>query len=148
MQDTRGRTLDELKDLPAGSIDAPAPVGANTIGTLLYHIAVAEASWLYKRALGTDIPVGLSHLLPLSERDEHGILSALRGDSLESYLTRLAILRERLIEAYKSMTLEEFRRVRDVSGRYDVTPEWILHHLMQHEAEHRGHIHVIVESLR
>jgi uncharacterized damage-inducible protein DinB len=23
---------------------------------------------------------------------------------------------------------------------YDVTPEWVLHHLMQHEAEHRSQI--------
>jgi uncharacterized damage-inducible protein DinB len=23
---------------------------------------------------------------------------------------------------------------------YDVTPEWVVHHLMQHEAEHRGQI--------
>jgi uncharacterized damage-inducible protein DinB len=23
---------------------------------------------------------------------------------------------------------------------YETTPEWVLHHLMQHEAEHRGQI--------
>jgi uncharacterized damage-inducible protein DinB len=26
---------------------------------------------------------------------------------------------------------------------YLVTPEWVLHHLMQHEAEHRGQIEMI-----
>jgi uncharacterized damage-inducible protein DinB len=25
-------------------------------------------------------------------------------------------------------------------AEYDVTPEWVLHHMMQHEAEHRGQI--------
>ncbi|MGA7731021.1 MAG: hypothetical protein WCD37_07085 [Chloroflexia bacterium] len=37
--------------------------------------------------------------------------------------------------------------VEAIEGHYDVTPEWVLHHLMQHEGEHRGHIHVIAESL-
>jgi uncharacterized damage-inducible protein DinB len=32
-----------------------------------------------------------------------------------------------------------FRRVRRLSD-CDVTPEWVIHHLMQHEAEHRGEI--------
>lgn len=33
----------------------------------------------------------------------------------------------------------EFRRVRSLPY-YDVAPEWVLHHLMQHEAEHRSQI--------
>jgi uncharacterized damage-inducible protein DinB len=37
------------------------------------------------------------------------------------------------------MSLQEFRRVR-VLPDYDVTPDYVLHHLMQHEAEHRGEI--------
>jgi uncharacterized damage-inducible protein DinB len=37
------------------------------------------------------------------------------------------------------MALPEFRRVRSLT-HYDVTPEYVLHHLMQHEAEHRGQI--------
>jgi uncharacterized damage-inducible protein DinB len=37
------------------------------------------------------------------------------------------------------MDLTEFRRVRSLEY-YDVTPEYVLHHLMQHEAEHRSQI--------
>jgi uncharacterized damage-inducible protein DinB len=44
-----------------------------------------------------------------------------------------------VLEVYQQMTLEDFRRVRSLPN-YDVTPEWVLHHLMQHEAEHRGQI--------
>jgi uncharacterized damage-inducible protein DinB len=40
---------------------------------------------------------------------------------------------------YQQMDLAEFRRVRALPA-YDVTPEWVLHHLMQHEAEHRSQI--------
>jgi uncharacterized damage-inducible protein DinB len=40
------------------------------------------------------------------------------------------------------MTVAEFRRPRPVNF-YLVTPEWVLHHLMQHEAEHRGQIEIL-----
>jgi uncharacterized damage-inducible protein DinB len=35
--------------------------------------------------------------------------------------------------------MDEFRRPRHLE-QYDVTPQWVLHHLIQHEAEHRGQI--------
>jgi hypothetical protein len=48
-----------------------------------------------------------------------------------------------LLAAFGAMDLADFRRVRRHEA-VDITPEWTLHHLMQHEAEHRGEI----ESLR
>ncbi len=40
------------------------------------------------------------------------------------------------------MTLEDFRRPRSAES-YDVTPEWTIHHLVLHEAEHRGEMATI-----
>lgn len=37
------------------------------------------------------------------------------------------------------MTPADFHRGR-AGEDYDITPEWALYHLMQHEAEHRGQI--------
>jgi len=42
-----------------------------------------------------------------------------------------------LVDALVTMSLSEFRRVRHLDD-YDVTPEWVIHHLLQHEAGHRG----------
>ena len=47
--------------------------------------------------------------------------------------------------AYQQMSLEDFRRAR-VLEAYDVTPEWVLHHLCQHEAEHRDEIIALREG--
>ena len=55
------------------------------------------------------------------------------------WLGRLEIVRTLLLDVYQQMELTEFRRVRSFAS-YDVTPEWVLHHLMQHEAEHRSQI--------
>ena len=43
------------------------------------------------------------------------------------------------------ITGDEFRRVRSFKD-YQVTPEWVIHHLMQHEAEQRGEITSILEA--
>ena len=48
------------------------------------------------------------------------------------------------------MDLADFRRVRSREVA-DITPDWTLYHLLQHEAEHRGEIAVLrarVEALR
>jgi len=61
------------------------------------------------------------------------------GYSLAEHLQRLAVVRGLLLDMFEAMDLAEFRRVRALP-HYDVTPEWVLHHLMQHEAEHRSQI--------
>ena len=37
------------------------------------------------------------------------------------------------------MTLQAFRRPHPFPD-YQVTAEWVVQHLIQHEAEHRGHL--------
>ena len=44
------------------------------------------------------------------------------------------------------MTLDDYRRLRSLPD-YDVTPEWVLHHLAQHEALHRGQIFTLKRAL-
>jgi len=52
------------------------------------------------------------------------------------------ILKPVKLSREKEMTLQEFRRPHDFPD-YQVTAEWVLHHLIQHEAEHRGHIQML-----
>lgn len=111
----------------------------NSIGTLLYHLAAIEIDWLYADVLQKPWPPELETLFPFDVRDEQGHLVAVRGLSLEEHLRRLDAVRSILLDAFHSMSIDEFRRARRTQG-YDVTPEWVIHHLMQHEAEHRGQI--------
>jgi len=75
-------------------------------------------------------------------RDEQGRLMAVSGITLDEHLARLDAARIRLRLGMGGLGAEEFRRVRHFP-HYDVTPEWVLHHLTQHEAEHRGEIMAI-----
>jgi uncharacterized damage-inducible protein DinB len=95
---------------------------------------------LYAEILEAEVyPSEVMDLFPEDVRDDGGHLTFAQGGRLHAHLLRLDAVRERVLAAFSGMSLKEFRRERNLPD-YTVTPEWVLHHLMQHEAEHRGEI--------
>lgn len=142
LEDTRHRTLSVFDGMvvnTASILDWVSPVNGNSIGTLLYHLAAVEASWLYEEVLQADFPPDIAELLPYDMRDGQNHLSSVKGTTVQEHLFRLQQIRAKLRSVYSEMTLEDFLRARSLP-EYDVTPQWVLHHLMQHEGEHRGQI--------
>jgi len=144
LEDTRQLTKAGLVGLADDEIDwVPASAAnrnINSIGALLYHIAAIEADWLYAEVLEAVVfPPELTNLFPDDVRDHGGHLAVAHGGGLDVHLLRLDAVRDQVLAAFSGMSLTEFRRERELPD-YTVTPEWVLHHLMQHEAEHRGEI--------
>ncbi|MEO7908703.1 MAG: DinB family protein [Roseiflexaceae bacterium] len=139
LSDARRRTLIHLHDLPAPAIDWHPAENAQSIGSILYHMALIEADWLYTEVLEQGYPDQIAALFPYDPRDQHGLLTSIHGVSLSEHLVRLDTARRHILAVYQAMNLHDFRRVRHLAD-YDVTPEWVLHHLTQHEAEHRSEI--------
>jgi uncharacterized damage-inducible protein DinB len=146
MEDARGRTLRALEGIPVEHIDRTPEGGTNTIGALLYHIAAIEADWLFADILGpeSDKPWP-AELFPHDVRDDEGALTAIRGIPLEEHLGRLADTRALLIENLSGFSADDLRRTRTRED-YDVAADWVLHHLLQHEAEHRSQIAALREA--
>ena len=145
IEDARQRTLSVLDHIPPAVIDwVPGP-DQNTIGALLYHVAAIEASWLYEDVLRAGFVAPLDTLLPFDVRDANGKLTRVMGIALDDHLNRLSAVRGLLLNAYADMTPDDFRLPRRLDD-YEVTPEWVLHHLMQHEAEHRGQIELLRQT--
>ncbi len=140
LTDIRTRTLDVLAGVAESTLDWQPDEGANTIGTLLYHIVAIELDWLYVEILERpDYGPEVSALLPYEIREPSGRLMPVVGETLQSHLARMAASRQLLLNALRPMTAEDFYRVRRLDA-YDVTPEWVLYHLMEHEAGHRGEL--------
>jgi uncharacterized damage-inducible protein DinB len=78
-------------------------------------------------------------LFPFDVRDQAGRLTPVAGVKLSEHLDRLAAVRAMLTDTLTGMSPQEFHRARSLPD-YDVFPDWVVHHLMQHEAEHRGQI--------
>jgi anti-sigma factor RsiW len=86
-------------------------------------------------------------LFPWSARDETGRLTTDTGLALDAHLARRDSARAQTVATFVTMASAEFRRTRALPA-YDVTPEWVIQHLRQHEAEHRGEIGVTLGRAR
>lgn len=142
MQNARERTLEALAMLPEAALDWHAAGLHNSIGTLLYHIAAIEIDWLYDEILRQDWLPEIEELFPYPVRNEAGQLYQVTLP-LNEHLARLAQTRQYFLEGLKTISLDDYYHLRAMP-HYHVSPEWVLHHLAQHEAEHRGEILTIL----
>lgn len=138
----RQRLLERLEGITPEILDFQLP-NENSIGTLLYHIADIEMDWLYVEVVEAQaLPPEVAELLCFETRTSDGRLTVVNGRSLDQHLDTLARTRQYLVKTFQKMDLADFRRVRHFEN-YSCTPEWVLHHLIQHETEHRGQIMAI-----
>jgi len=146
MEDARGRTLRALEGIAEEQVDWAPEGGVNTVGALLYHIAAIEADWLFADILGPESGQPWpAELFPHDVRDDEGALTAIRRIPLAEHLSRLDQTRALLLENLSDFTAEDFHRIRTRED-YDVSAAWVLHHLLQHEAEHRAQIAALREA--
>jgi hypothetical protein len=140
LKDGRRDTLRELDDAIPEMVDWTPDAPLNSIGTLLYHIGLIEADWIATEILElTAYPDELKAVLPWQDRDGDGRLWHVDGLPLSAHLDRLATIRSWVLRKLRGMANDDFHQIRSFE-RYDVAPDWVLHHLLQHEAEHRSHI--------
>jgi uncharacterized damage-inducible protein DinB len=147
LETERERTREAVTSLSIETLDAQTHGSANSIGSLLYHIAGIELDWLYAEILERDIPASYEALFPVDVRDREGKLSVVAGVSAAEQLERLATVRTDLLEQLRSFSTEEFYRVRQLPP-YDVNPAWVLYHLLEHEAKHGEQIARICRALK
>jgi uncharacterized damage-inducible protein DinB len=145
LEDTRARTLKQVEGVSQEELDWTGPGVENAIGSLLYHIALIETDYLCDDFLGLDAYFpDLMSLFPEGDRDEAGRLSGMAGVPIEAHLARLATVRSRFIAEVSGFDRARLANARELPNYgYSISPEWTLHHLMQHEAEHRGQIGAI-----
>jgi hypothetical protein len=147
LEEARRRTLRFADGLDQRTLDWEGPDGEeNSIGSLLYHIGAVEMGWLFFDLLRTELPPAVQADFPLVTVDENGRLTRVPGVPLDQHLGRLARSRAVFLDAFRGMTRTEWRRLRstlDEQEDYEATPEWVLFHLVEHEAGHAFQISVM-----
>jgi uncharacterized damage-inducible protein DinB len=144
--DTRRRLFRDLEGFDPADLDRLPPSSPNSIGTLLYHIAAIELDWLYADLLGGEFPPETAEWFPVDVREQGGRLTPV-VQPWERHLARLEWVRGRLLEELQRLTEADLDRTY-FEGAAGNGGAWILHHLMQHEAEHRGQIGEIRAAMR
>src|SRR3712207_1915383 len=92
-QDTRHLTLEALDGLTQATIDWLPPDNGSSMGTVLYHLALIEADWLYAEVLVQEYPPAVAALFPYADRDEQRQLMQVQGVRLAEHLSRLETVR-------------------------------------------------------
>ena len=142
MEDARARTKRLVEGVTPQELDWTSAGVDNSIGAVLYHIALIECDYLCIDILGMDdyFP-DLKMLFPWEHRDEAGHLAPARGLTLDKHLATLDAVRTRFLEIVGPFGRARLSTPRSLPGwDYDITPEWVLYHMIQHESEHRGEI--------
>jgi uncharacterized damage-inducible protein DinB len=146
LEDVRHTLITELTGISQRILETKIDE-RQTIGSLLYHIALVEADWLYVEVLGAEWDLEIRSLFPLESRSADGSITHIEGQSLEEHFYRLKKVREVFLSYFRSMNLTDWRKPR-VLEHYDVTPEWVVYHLIEHESHHRGQIFQLLRKLR
>ena len=111
LEDGRRDTLRELDRVTPEMIDWYPAAPLNSIGSLLYHIGLVEASWVSEEILGDPEAKDLEPLLPWPDREGPGEggqrhLSRIDGQSLDEHRVRLAAIRAWVLERQNSLRPE------------------------------------------
>ncbi len=148
-EDTRGATPEELA--------WQSGPGMNTIGMLLAHIAVVEASWIDRGLHGLPdlaagvLPIGRNETgMPLAERAAPP--PALDGKDLaffDDLLARSRVHTKRELATLTDADLDRrFRRRPPGDVEYEISVGWMLYHILEHEAGHYYQINLLRHQYR
>ncbi|WP_285769249.1 DinB family protein [Peribacillus sp. SI8-4] len=146
LEDVRRTIISQLTGVSQAILDTKLDE-RQTIGSLLYHIALVEADWLYEEVLVTEWDPEILALFPEDSRSGDGSLTHVAGQTMEEHLDRLNRVRQVLLSKFRTMDLDDWRKPR-ILEKYDVTPEWVIYHLLEHESHHRGQIFQQLRELR
>ena len=142
MEEVREQLLEAVEGMTDEHIGRPAVPGAHAIGALVLHIGEAEWYWMQCVVSG--------HILTEDDRRAPfwDVLKDPQSFSDKSYsaefcLNEIKKLREQTHEtlaAFKDSDLERIFSIERGGETHERSLRWTLHHLIDHEAQHKGQI--------
>jgi len=146
MEDVRQRTKRYVEGLTAEQLAWHPQPNVESIGTLLLHIAAVERSWI-----GEDIerrPMGEEWMIGFPIRFS---IPQISGKPVAYFFEQLDAVRAETHAALARLTDDDLPRaispLEGGSTPEQYTIEWILYHLVEHEAHHKGQIAVMKRLL-
>jgi uncharacterized damage-inducible protein DinB len=138
MQEMRERLLRIIKDLTQEELDyTSSERRIETIGTLLLHIAEVEWGWIFGDIDGQEKEMEeIKHAFALRPEVD---APQLKGQKLQFYIDKLNETRQEVYQRLAKFEDEDLDKIVESEGdKYSI--EWILFHLIEHEAMHVGQI--------
>jgi uncharacterized damage-inducible protein DinB len=145
MEEVRNQLKVAVKNIPDDMIGRPAFLGAHSIGGLVLHIG--EAEWFFMQIIVS------GHQLTEEDRKEPywDILDDLErvarnGYTAEFCLNEVEKIRNQTRDVLFSYNDKDLERIITFERNGETTEynlRWILHHLIDHESQHKGQIFML-----
>lgn len=143
MADVRAQLREAVSDLTQEQTRARAVEGAHSIGALVLHIGEAEWFWMEMVITGhklTDEDRARPFWDVLKDREKFDRLNLSSQECLRIVDEIRDETRARL-SSFRDDQLDEASIRSERRGQqYEFSLRWILHHLIDHEAQHKGQI--------
>ncbi len=139
MEKVRERLIRVVDRFADDEIDfSPDLSHIETIGTLLLHIAAVEWSWIFEDIDGEEMDYEKwKHAFPLRVD-----IAQLTGQGKQFYLDQLHEVRKDVRNRLRDLDDTELHHLVDL-GEEKVSIEWILFHIIEHEAMHIGQMSIL-----
>ncbi|MFX1254234.1 MAG: DinB family protein [Promethearchaeota archaeon] len=139
MEKVRKRLLEKVEKIADKALDfTPKERNFETIGTLLLHIAAVEWSWIFEDIDGKEMDFEeWKYAFALRPSVN---LPQLTGQGKQFYLNRLHKVRDEVYQRLIRLDDQDLDQIIEDSSGYQVSIEWILFHIIEHEAMHVGQI--------
>ncbi len=142
MEEVRSHLHETVAGLTKEQIGRPAFAGAHSIGALVLHIGEAEWYWMHMVVLGHEL-TDADRSAPCWDVLQYPDRFHEKGHSVEFCLNEIKAIRTQTGDTLASFNDADLERIFSIKRRGEVherSLRWILHHLMDHEAQHKGQI--------
>jgi uncharacterized damage-inducible protein DinB len=150
LEELRNRLRQATADLTADELTARAFPSAHQIGNLILHIGEAEAGWIWQIIAGKELSEEEKKFVHWNDTTERDFVEKAysAADCLE-IIDRISRKSRELLIGLTDADLDKiFGYRRDNGQKAEVTLRWVLVHLLDHEAVHRGQISMLKRLLR
>ncbi len=142
MEEVREQVREAVTGLSGEKFDRPAFLGAHSIGALVMHIGEAEWWWMQCNVAGHEL-TDEDRKAPFWDVLENPDAFASRGYTAEFCLDQIGNIRKQTMALLATLNDDDLERIVSYERRgttYEQSLRWILHHLIDHEAQHKGQI--------
>ena len=151
LEDVRNVTLKGIEGLSKEQLFQPPIEGEYPVGAYLMHLAEAEVAWL-QILTGTKIDKVIKKRIYYDSWMDPSKSDAERPKALleiNEYLEAIKEVRE-LLKSYmsslKDSDLDGFVVQQRKDGEHKILRKWIIYHLIEHEAHHRGQMMLLIRK--
>jgi uncharacterized damage-inducible protein DinB len=142
MEEVRAQLGEAVAVMSPDQIGRAIVPAAHSIAALVLHIGEAEWHWMQEVVSGNEITETIRNSAYWDALEDPASFS-LKGYTAEFCLNEIKKIREQTFETLRQVDDSQLDRVFIFTRRgktRELSLRWILHHLIDHEAQHKGQI--------